>query len=85
MHHNRTTPPICSGTNAAELFEDRLLSRSEVQAYFGLKKRFLEVAASRGDGPPMLRIGRSVRYRVGDLRDWIEARRVTCSAGEVQQ
>ena len=62
---------------------DRLLSRSEVQTLFGLTQRFLEVAAVRGDGPPFIKIGRSVRYRVSDLRDWIEARRVTSTSQEV--
>lgn len=62
---------------------DRLLSRPEVEDHFGLSRRFLEVAAVRGDGPPMIKIGRSVRYRVGDLLEWIEARRVTSTSQEV--
>lgn len=62
------------------LNDDRLLNRSEVHTQFGLTQRFLEVSAVRGDGPPMIKIGRSVRYRVGDLRNWIESCRVpgTC-------
>ncbi|EKE69966.1 hypothetical protein SAMN04488117_101587 [Celeribacter baekdonensis] len=63
---------------------DRLLSRSEVELNFGVSRRFLEVSAVRGDGPPMIKIGRSVRYRVGDLREWIEARKVTSTSQEVQ-
>jgi predicted DNA-binding transcriptional regulator AlpA len=59
---------------------DRLLSRAEVEVNFGLSRRFLEVAAVRGDGPPMVKIGRSVRYRVADLRGWIEARRVNSTS-----
>ncbi len=50
------------------LSRERLLSRAEVEAHFGISKRFLEVAALTGDGPPMCRIGkRMIRYRVGDL------------------
>jgi len=60
----------------SDLNDDRLLSRSKVQNYFGLPQRFLEVSASRSDGPPMVKIGRSVRYRAGDLRRWIESCRV---------
>jgi len=53
-----------------------LLSRDEVEAEFGLTRRFLELAAWRGEGPPMVRIGeRAVRYRRGDIIAWIEARR----------
>ncbi len=62
------------------LNDDRLLSRSEVHSYFGLTQRFLEVSAVRGDGPPMVKIGRSVRYRVGDLRTWIESCRVPATS-----
>ncbi len=60
----------------AELSGDRLLTRGEVQSHFGLSQRFLEMSAVRGDGPPFFRIGRNVRYRVADLRAWIDSRRV---------
>ena len=62
---------------------DRLLSRAQVEESFGLSRRFLEVSAVRGDGPPMVKIGRSVRYRTGDVRGWIEARRVASTSQEV--
>jgi predicted DNA-binding transcriptional regulator AlpA len=65
------------------LSDDRLLNRAEVHTQFGLTQRFLEVSAVRGDGPPMVKIGRSVRYRAGDVRAWIEARRVTSTSQEV--
>ena len=48
----------------SELFpDDRLLSRPEVHTHFGLTQRFLEVAAVKGNGPPFIKLGRSVRYR----------------------
>ena len=59
-------------------YSDRLLNRMEVEERFGIPKRFLELAAMRGDGPRMVRVGRLVRYRVTDLRKWIE----TNSTGE---
>ncbi len=60
-----------------------LLSRDEVEAEFGLSRRFLEIAAWRGDGPPMIRIGRrAVRYRRSDVIAWIDARRVAPAGGE---
>jgi len=64
------------------LTDERLMTRAEVQTHFGLTQRFLEVSAVRGDGPPMVKIGRSVRYRVADLRDWIAARRVNSTSQE---
>ncbi len=63
---------------------DRLLSRPEVEATFGITRRWLEVSAVRGDGPPMIKIGRSVRYRTGDVQDWIAARRVMSTSQEVR-
>lgn len=65
--------------------DDRLLSRPEVQTHFGLTQRFLEVSAVKGNGPPFIKLGRAVRYRVGDVRAWIEARRVASTSQEVGQ
>lgn len=50
----------------------RLLCRSDVEEQFGISKRYLEIAAVRGDGPPIVRLGRSVRYRIADILAWIE-------------
>jgi helix-turn-helix protein len=33
-----------------------------------------------GEGPAYFKIGRSVRYRVGDVRVWLESKRVTSTA-----
>lgn len=62
------------------LSPDRLLSRSEVQTAFGLSHRYLEVSAVKGGGPPMVKIGRTVRYRVSDLRSWIDTKLVTSTS-----
>ncbi|MEO1472485.1 MAG: AlpA family transcriptional regulator [Pseudomonadota bacterium] len=65
----------------AEPSADRLLNRQEVEDLFGFpSKRFLEISALRGDGPPMVRIGRSVRYKISDLRAWIDAHRVSSTS-----
>lgn len=53
--------------------DERLLSRSEVDEIFGISTRFLELAASRGEGPRLIKIGRLVRYRFDDIRSWIDA------------
>ncbi len=69
---------------ANELNLERLLTRDEVEAVFGISRRYLEVSAVRGDGPPMIRVGsRMVRYRVADLREWLDARRVTSTSDRV--
>ncbi len=53
--------------------EYRLLRRSEVEEQFGISKRFLEIAVARGDGPPVVRLGRAVHYRVCDIQKWLES------------
>jgi len=50
-----------------------LLSRPDVEAQYGIPKRFLELAPRRGGGPRLVRIGRLVRYRARDIEAWIEA------------
>ena len=49
-----------------------LLSRTDVEERFGICKRYLEIADSKGQGPRRVQLGRSVRYRVKDIRDWID-------------
>ena len=66
-------------TTSTSFEDDLLLSRSEVEARFGIPKRFLETAVHRGTGPTVVRIGRLVRYRVRDVRDWIDAQAVRSS------
>ncbi|MDB4111935.1 hypothetical protein N9571_05215 [Yoonia sp.] len=43
--------------------DERLLTRDQVEDRFGIPKRFLEISVMTGDGPSIVRIGRSVRYR----------------------
>jgi predicted DNA-binding transcriptional regulator AlpA len=69
--------------SVALLHDDRLLTRAEMVDLLGFGRRFLDIAATRGDGPPMVRIGRSVFYRCGDVRAWIAARRVTSTSEDV--
>ena len=38
-----------------------------------------------GGGPAYFKIGRSVRYRVGDVRVWLESKRVTSVADYKQE
>lgn len=55
----------------------KLMTRDEVAAEFGISKRYLEIAAGKGGGPAMVKIGRSVRYTAADVRAWIDASRVS--------
>lgn len=50
--------------------------------YLAYSTAFLK-AARRGvcDGPPFVRIGRSIRYLRSDLDDWLQSRRVIARRG----
>jgi hypothetical protein len=41
--------------------------------YVGLSKSTMEKARLYGGGPPYLKLGRLVRYRVVDLDEWLNA------------
>lgn len=65
-----------AGSNA------ELLSRDQIEQQYGLTRRWLELAAWRGDGPPMIKISRRcVRYRRGDVDAWLDARRIATEEG----
>lgn len=50
----------------------QLLSRDQIEAEYGLTRRWLELAAHQGQGPPMLRLSRRmVRYRRADFEAWL--------------
>ena len=62
--------------------ERHLLSRNDIETEYGLTKRWLELAALRGNGPPFLRISRRlVRYRRADFERWLAAHE-RCSTSE---
>jgi excisionase family DNA binding protein len=61
----------------------RLLTRREVAEYLGLKPQTLAAWAVTGRyGLPMIRVGRSVRYRLADLEKWLSARTVGIVTGD---
>jgi Helix-turn-helix domain len=51
--------------------DDILLTRPEAAAYLRISVPTLELWWRRGVGPPGVRIGRSVRHRLGDLRRYV--------------
>lgn len=60
---------------------NQMLSRQAIDEEYGVGdgrlRRWLELAALRGDGPPMVKLsGRMVRYRRSDFERWLDARTV---------
>jgi excisionase family DNA binding protein len=63
----------------------RLLSREEAAAYLGLKPQTLAAWAVTGRyGLPVVKVGRSVRYRLADLEAWLATRTIGAVAGREQ-
>jgi excisionase family DNA binding protein len=66
------------GTSGPLLFpgqddRDILLSREEVAAYLKCSLPTLELWARNGEGPRVVRVGRAIRYRLADVRAFVEA------------
>jgi excisionase family DNA binding protein len=64
------------GTNALFPGQDErdvLLSREEACAYLRVSTPTLELWHRNGEGPKVVRVGRGVRYRLADLRAFVEA------------
>lgn len=54
---------------------DRLLTRREAAEYLGLQEQTLAIWASTGRyALPVVKVGRSVRYRQSDLERWLTER-----------
>lgn len=68
--------PTLPEANGPESDPERLLNKHEVCALLGLKPPTLQSWRNRGVGPVYVAISKTcIRYRLGDVLDWIEARR----------
>ena len=55
-----------------EAHAEEFLTRPVVAAGIGYSLSWLELAATRGGGPPYYKRGRRVLYRKGDVLAWLE-------------
>lgn len=55
--------------------ERRLLRPDELASILGIPLATIYRWRSRGDGPPGIRVGRHVRYRLEDVDRWLDERR----------
>ncbi|MFW5453531.1 helix-turn-helix transcriptional regulator [Thioalkalivibrio sulfidiphilus] len=49
----------------------RLMTPAEVQQLLGKSKAWLDRSRLEGNGPPYVKIGRTVRYRADDVAAWL--------------
>lgn len=52
----------------------KLLTRRELAELLGLAPKTLANWLVAGDGPPVVRLGRAVRYEPAAVRAWLETR-----------
>ena len=55
-------------------FSDVLLEPNEAAAFLKVSLSWLAKARMRGDGPPYIRVGRSIRYAETALIQWTKSR-----------
>ena len=55
-------------------FRERLLTPREAAVFLRVSESWLAKARMRGDGPPYVKIGRSIRYAEGALHQWMKSR-----------
>ncbi|MGA7208405.1 MAG: helix-turn-helix domain-containing protein [Pseudolabrys sp.] len=53
--------------------ESGLLTATDAATFLRLSPSWLAKARRRGDGPPYVKIGRSVRYDEGTLAEWTKS------------
>jgi excisionase family DNA binding protein len=51
---------------------DQLLTAQQLADYLGVPVATLYQWRWRGEGPPGFRVGRHVRYRWSDIKDWVD-------------
>ena len=56
---------------------EELATAKEVAAYLKVHPKSVDRWASRGAGPPFIRIEGARRYDWNDVRAWVEARKVS--------
>jgi hypothetical protein len=62
-------------TATAEVRDDlQLLNQRQAAEVLAVNPRTMEGWRCRGDGPPFIRLGRVIRYRLQDLHTWLEDR-----------
>jgi len=68
-----------------KLIDDELLKEQQTSDYLKMSESFLRQSRMEGKregrtpGPPFIRIGRAVRYRLSDLDAWLAEHRVEVS------
>jgi hypothetical protein len=67
-------PTHATHDGADALDRERAIDSRQVSELLGLATVTLQQLRVRGDGPPFFRVGRQIRYRLGDVLAYRDAR-----------
>jgi predicted DNA-binding transcriptional regulator AlpA len=73
--------PAKQATSAAAA--NTLLNSEDAAQILGCSARTLASWRIAGDGPKFVAVGRLIRYRRGDLEEWLQSRTRTITVGRV--
>ena len=62
-----------SSHNGGDDDNEPLMKPNEAAAFLRVSESWLAKARMRGEGPPFIQIGRSVRYQMVPLRRWLKS------------
>lgn len=63
--------------------DDQLLTTEELAKLRNCSPSKINKERLTGDGPPFIKDGTSVRYRLGDYREWLAAKRRLTSTSQM--
>jgi predicted DNA-binding transcriptional regulator AlpA len=75
MHDAGMTHQSTASTH--ETTPSTALTERDAAVYLNYSRAYLRVSRRMGRGPAFIRIGRSIRYRIQDLDQWLAAHRVS--------
>ena len=81
MHLDRRAEAIVeSGRQRAD---DDLIDEQELARWLGVSRQFVQQQRTRETGPRFIRMGatRMIRYKVSDVRAWLESRTLLMTEG----
>ena len=55
---------------------EQLINESELADILGMSNRYVQQLRMDGGGPIFHKLGRSVRYRMADVDDWLNGKRL---------
>lgn len=57
------------------MHNDKLLRNKPAAAYIGWAPSTLAKSRISGNGPPFLKVGKNILYRISDLDEWLESKK----------